>query len=146
MNSLPIERITPRGLMNLDNYAGVAGSTGWVDAGTFHSWLAVVSLGLNSSPSLVIRLEQAKDDAGAEFKDIPGKICTFADAAASQRLFLLNLLGEEMDTAQGYRYFRVRVNVTGGTATWLGAMVLGVDPRFGKAQDDRIPEVVAVVE
>lgn len=146
MHSLPIERITPRGMMNLDNYAGLNGSTNWIDAGAFHSWLVVVALGPNTSPSIAIKLQQAKDSLGAGIKDIPGKTWTHADPATGQRLFLLNLLGEELDIAQGFRYFRPRVDVTGGTATWLGAVALGVDPRFGKAQEDRIPEVLAVVE
>jgi hypothetical protein len=146
MNALPMERITPRGFLSLDNYANLSAAHPWVDAGQFRSWLCVAVLGANSSPSIVVKLQQAKDVLGTGVKDIAGKTYTHADSATGQRLVLINLLNEELDTASGYRYARLRVEVTGGTTTQLTGVMLGCDPRFGKAQDDRISEVLAVVD
>ena len=55
MNALPMERVTPRGFLSLDNYANLSAAHPWVDAGQFRSWLFVAVLGANSSPSRIPR-------------------------------------------------------------------------------------------
>jgi hypothetical protein len=146
MNAQPIEKITPRGFLSLDNYANLSAAHPWVDAGQFRSYLFIAVLGANSSSSVLVNLQQAKDVLGSGAKDISGKTYTHADAATGQRLIVINLQNEELDTILGYRYARLRVEVTGGTTTQLTGLMLGCDPRFGKAQDDRISEVLAVVD
>ncbi|MCY2938797.1 MAG: hypothetical protein NTV55_10620 [Planctomycetota bacterium] len=146
MKALPIENVTARGFLSLDNYANLSAAHAWTDAGQFRSWLFIGVLGANSSPSVLVKVQQAKDILGTGVKDIPGKSYTHADAATGQRIVLINLLNEELDTALGYRFARLRVEVTGGTTTQMTGLMLGCDPRFGRAQDDKLAEVLAVVD
>ena len=87
MKALPIENVTARGFLSLDNYANLSAAHAWTDAGQFRSWLFIGVLGANSSPSVLVKVQQAKDILGTGVKDIPGK--SYTHAAGKPKQFLV---------------------------------------------------------
>lgn len=141
----PFERFFPRSVMTPDNLAGAFGSHAWTDVSQARGFLWVVLCGATDATAMVLRPQQATSQAGSGAKDIPGKVVTVADPATGFRAHTIALLPEEMDTAGGYRYARLRVEVTGGTAVSMASVFLGCDGRFGSLVDDRPAEILAPV-
>jgi hypothetical protein len=145
MRSSISEWFIPKALMPVDNYAGSSAATPLTDIGNFRAWQAVFFLGANSSPSILFKLQQAKDVLGAGMKDVPGKTFTYADPATSQRLVVMSIVDEDLDLANGYKFLRARVEATGGTTTQLWAFLSGFEPLSGSAIDRKGAEVLAAI-
>ena len=146
-------RIAMLGFLSLDNYATLSAAHSWRDINTaktqeraFHSYLAIAILGANSSSQVVFKLQQARDILGTGVKDVPGKSYTHRDVATGQRLYMINLKYNELDTLNGYSHVRLRVEVVGGTTTSMTGLLLGIDPMVGSAEAINLAEVMAVIQ
>lgn len=151
MNFSALETATPRGFLTLDNYAGLSASHPWVNVcstsntgGVFDEWMMLFILGANSSTSITFKLQQAKDGLGAGVKDVPGKVKVFAEPATSQRMFLIGCRSDQLDTANGYKFLRARIEVTGGTTTNITGVLFGFEPVNGTASKHAITEAILV--
>lgn len=129
--------------------ASTAASTvtsGWVYAGNFHKFLAVIDTGvLGASATVDAKLQQASDSSGTGAKDISGKAITqLVKASNDNNQALINLDASDLDNANSFTYFRLSVTV--GTATSVvGGAVYGVNSRFEPASDFNNASVVQVV-
>jgi hypothetical protein len=137
----PFERFFPRAIMAPDNLAGTSGSHPWTDVGLARGYLWVVLAGSTDATGMVLRAQQATTVGGTGAKDIPGKVVAVADAGLDYRAYTISLLPGELDTANGYRFARLRVEVTGGTAVSVATVFLGTEGRFGSMADERPAEV-----
>ena len=148
MNNLASECVGIVGVIDPDAYAAGTVTTGWIKAGDFQRFMATVSAGdLGTNATLDAKLEQASDSTGTGAKDVTGKAITQLTQAGgdSNKQAIINLNPDELDIANGFGYFRLSLTV--GTATSdAGAMVQGVYPRTGGAEDNDATTVAEIVQ
>ena len=135
------------GVIDPDAYAAGSYSSGWVSLAMFHCLLAIVTAGdLGASATLDAKLEQAKDAAGTGAKDIAGKAIAPLTKAGSDdnTQALINLRGDELDVNGGFTHARLTVTV-GTAASDVGAVLLGLHPRYGTASANDADTVVEIV-
>ena len=145
MKILASDFIVPRAILSTDNYANLSAAHPWVtvaSGGQFRSWMVVFQLGNNSSPSITFKVQQAKDVLGTGVKDLTGQSYTHADQTTGHRLFVFRFKSDDLDVNNGFRVLRGRVEVTGGTSTYVSAITYGCEPSVGAAWDNRISEVL----
>lgn len=115
-----------------DAYTANTYTTGWLSMAEYHAAVLLVLAGtLGSSATLDAKIEQAKDSAGAGAKDITGKGITQLTQAGtdSDKMVAVELLAEELDTAN--KYDHIRGSLTVGTATSdAGLLLIRREPRF----------------
>ena len=135
LNAKPSEMIGVVGNIDPDAYAAGTVTTGWIAAKDFQSFVAIVQAGdLGASATLDALLQQASDGSGTGAKAITGKAITQLTQAGtdSNKQVLINLTQGDLDFNNGFRF--VRLSVTLGTAgADFGAVVLGLNPRYGDA-------------
>lgn len=153
MNLSALDLACVRGFLSMDNYSNLAAACPWVNVCSekntgngFEEWLGVFILGANSSPSITFKLHQAKDVLGTGVKDVAGKTYTFADPATNQRLVLINCRSSELDTQNGYKFIRLRIEVTAGTTTNISALLFGFEQSTNSAITHNISEVVGLIK
>ena len=118
-------------------------TTGWIAAKDFFSFLAIIAVGsLGASAAVDAKLEQAKDDAGTDAKDIDGKAIT--QIAANDVQALINVLPEELDVNEDFTHFRLSMTVSTASSDSAG-LVLGLTPRYGNASANDIASVAEIV-
>lgn len=120
----------------------------YVDASEFANYAAIIMAGtLGSSATLDAKLVQATDGSGTDVKDITDKAITQLTQASpddSDKQSIINLKPEELDLANDFTHFALSVTV--GTATSdIGAVVLGLDPRYGPASDNDLASVAEII-
>ena len=125
--------------------AGTA-TTGWVSVANHHGLLAVVQTGvLGNLATVDAKLQQATDSTGAGAKDVAGRAITqIVKATGDNKQALINLKPEELDSVNGFGFVRVALTV-GVAASFTGAQLLGVNPRFAPADAGNQAAVVQVV-
>lgn len=108
-------------LDTIDPVSQAAGTitTGWISASAFERFLAVVHTGvMGASGTVDAKLQQAQDNAGTGAKDITGKaIAQIVKATGDNKQAEINMRADELDTNNGFNYFRLSVTV--GTAASL---------------------------
>lgn len=136
------------GVIDPDAYAAGTYTTGWIDMAKLFAVLAVIMAGdLGASATLDAKFQQATDGAGTGAKDVTGSsIAQLTQAGADDnKQVLINLTPADLDFNHGYRFVRLSLTV-GAAASDVGAVVIGLDPRFGAATDNdsaTVDEVVA---
>ncbi len=116
----------------LDNIAPIsqgAGTvtSGWVSAANFERFAAIILTGvLGASATLDGKLQQATDSGGTGVKDVTGTSLTqILKASGDGKQAVINLRAEQLDTANGFGFFRLSLTV-GTAASLIGATILGV--------------------
>lgn len=121
----------------------------YVDASEFANFMATVMAGtLGSSATLDAKLVQATDGSGTDVKDITGKAITQLTQASpddSDKQAVINLKPEELDLANDFTHFALSLTVAVATSD-VGAIVHGLDPRYGPANDQDLASVAEIVE
>jgi hypothetical protein len=146
-NILPSHRAAIVGAIDPDAYAASAVSSGWIKAADFHDYMAAVMVGTMATNSTVdAKLQQATDGSGTGVKDITGKAITQLTEAGtdSDKQAIINLRQEELDINNGFTHFRLTVTVA-VAASDAGAVVLGMEPRYGPASDNDAASVDEIV-
>lgn len=143
----PSDRVAVVGIIDPDAYSASTVTTGWIAAKDFEKWLAIVQAGdLGTSATVDAKLEQATDGSGTGAKDITDKAITQLTKAGTDdnKQALINLSNEELDVANGFTHFRLSMTVA-TAACDAGAVVLGLNPRFGPASDNDLASVDEIV-
>jgi hypothetical protein len=146
INFKPSQRSSLVGVIAPISAAAVQTSA-WIDATTFHNFLATIGLGVVGAAATVDgKLQQATDNAGTGAKDVPGKaIVQFTKANADDgKTALINLKQEELDFANGFKFFRLSITPTVAASLIYGD-VRGFDPRYGVATDGDLATVAQVL-
>jgi hypothetical protein len=142
MRYIPEDIIVPWAYLLNDNYANLSTSTSWQKVEKFRSFLAVFALGANGATSITFKIQQAKDVLGSSAKDLANQSYTLANPATTHRLIVFRFISSDLDTANGYRTVRLRLEVTGGTSTYVSGVLYGCDPIEGSAWTNKIVEVL----
>lgn len=147
-NALASEQVAVVGRIDPDATGASTVTSGWIAVEDFYNFAAIVQTGtLGTSATVDAKLEQATDSSGTSAKDITGKAITQLTQAGtdqSDKEAIINLKADEVDLANDFTHFRLSVTV--GTATSdLGAIVLGVNPRYAPASDNDIAGVDEIV-
>lgn len=118
-------------------------TTPWIDATTFHNFMALLKTGvLGASATVDAKFQQATDNAGTGAKDVTGKAITqLVKADNDNDQVTMDLKQENLDFNNGFKFFRLSVTV-GTAASLVDASVLGLDPRYGFATDNDAATVV----
>lgn len=118
-------------------------TSGWMDATTFHNYMAILKSGtLGASATVDAKLQQASDSGGTGAKDVTGKAITqLVKASNDNNQVTIDLKQEDLDFANGFKFFRLSVTV-GTAASLVDATILGLDPRYGLATDNDATTVV----
>lgn len=146
-NLLPSMRAAVAATIDPDVYTAAAYSSDWVDMATFESIMAVVMAGtLGTSATLDAKLQQATDGSGTGVKDITGKAITQLTEAGtdSDKQAIINCRSDELDVNNGFTHVRLTMTVAVATSD-AGAIVLGLDPRYGPASDNDLATVDEIV-
>jgi hypothetical protein len=114
-----------------------AKTSGWIDATVFHNYMAVIATGVIAASGTVdAKIQQATDSSGTGAKDVTGKAITQLTQAASgsSKQALINLKQEDLDIANGFKFFQLSVTPATAAALIMAA-VFGFDARYGAASD-----------
>jgi hypothetical protein len=135
-------------LATIDPAAQAVGTvtTGWISVANHHGFLSLVQTGvLGTSATVDAKLQQALDSSGTSAKDITGKAITqIVKATGDNKQALINVKPEELDTVNGFGFFRLSVTV-GVAASQTSAQVIGLNPRFAPADASNQAAVVQVI-
>jgi len=146
-NTIGSDRSAVAGIIDPDATGAGTVTTGWISMADFGRIMAVVMAGtLGASATLDAKLEQATDGSGTGAKDITGKAITQLTKAGSDddKQAVINCHQSELDLENSFTH--VRLSMTVGTATSdVGAVVLGLDPRYGPASDNDLASVAEIV-
>jgi hypothetical protein len=142
----PSQRVSIVGAIDPQS-ASTAKTSAWIDATTFHNYLAAITVGaLGASATVDAKIQQATDASGTGAKDVTGKAITQLTKAGTDdnKQVLINLKQEDLDINGAFKFFQL--SITPATAASLiQAVVLGVDPRYGAATDNDATTVDEVV-
>ncbi len=141
------EQVAVVGRIDPDVTVASTVTSGWIAASKFHRFMAVVMAGtLGASATLNAKLEQATDSSGTGAKDITGKAITALTQAGTDddKDAIINLRPDELDLDNSFTHFRLSCTVAVATSD-MGAIVLGVGPRTGPAQDNDAASVDEIV-
>jgi hypothetical protein len=121
-------------------------TTAWLDATTFMKFMAAINAGvLGAAATVDAKLQQATSNAGAGVKDVAAKAITqMVKATDDGKQVVINLKQEDLDFANGFKWFRLSITV-GTAASLISALVVGLDPRYGPATDNDAATVKEVV-
>jgi hypothetical protein len=121
-------------------------TSGWVDMRDFFALLAVLNIGVIGAGGTVdVKIEQATDAAGAGAKQVGNLAAAqIVKAGGDNRQAAINVRQEDLDKNNGFRFVRVSVTV-GGAASFLSAMLVGFDARYGAGSANQINTVAQTV-
>jgi hypothetical protein len=123
------------GVIDPDAYAAGTVTTGWIDIQDYFTLLGVIFAGdLGSSATVDAKFQQATDSSGTGVKDVTGSAITQLTQAGTDdnKQALINLSSADLDYNNGFRYVRLSMTVATATSD-AGAVVIGLDPRYGAA-------------
>lgn len=137
---------SPVGAIDPASYNAGAQTSAWIKADKFHKYLATVQTGvLGASATLDVKFQQASAADGTGAKDITGKAAAqLVKASHDNKQITLALTPSELDYKNGFHWFRLSATV-GTAASIFGAVIHGIDPKFGPASTQDAASVVEVV-
>jgi hypothetical protein len=135
VNQLPSEGIAVIGAISPQGIAATTvTSATWFDISGFNQALLIAAVGNTDHTSLTFKLTQATSSAGANSKDITGKINAPLVAADDNGKVLINVRPDELDAnaAVPFKYVGISITAAGGTvATIISCLLLGINPKVG---------------
>lgn len=148
INQKPSDRVAVAATIDPDATGASTVTSDWVSMADFGSLLAIIEVGtLGTNATVDAKLRQATDSSGTGAKDITGKAITQITQAGSDQSdtqAVINLFADELDVNNSFTH--AQLSITVGTATSdVGGMVLGLDPRYGKASDSDLASVGEIV-
>lgn len=125
--------------------ATTAKSTGWIDASKFGQLVGVALAGAITG-TVDAKFQQATSAAGAGAKDVAGRAITQIAATGDNKQALVNLRPDQhLDIDNGFRYVRFTITPTGGTTNLLGGAVFGGELRDTPAGGQDATSVAEIV-
>lgn len=144
----PSEICAVLGTIDPDAYAAAAYTSDWCDIGKFKKIMAIVMVGtLGASATVDAKLQGATDSSGTGATDLTGKSITQLTQAGTDddKQVIIEVDAAEVQ-GQNSAFTHVAVVVTVGTAASdMGAVVLGLEPRFGPANNNDLASVDEIV-
>lgn len=139
----PSQRVGIVGVISPVSQGAGTAASGWIDATTFHNFMAILQSGvLGASATLDAKIQQATDNAGAGAKDVTGKAITqIVKASGDNKQVTIDLKQEDLDFNNGFKFFQVSMTVATAASLISGA-VLGFDARYGFGTDNDAASVV----
>ncbi len=142
MESWPHERAVVVGKIDPANANNSTVNTDYVDMSKFHEALFIFQLGsVDNTVDCLVRESTNTSDGGGQ--TLSGKTATQLVASDDNKIVMISVKSEEM--SNGYRYLRGRMTVGNGTTNIIGAIALGLRPRFAPASDDKLAAVAQIV-
>jgi hypothetical protein len=121
-----VEKIVPQSVAAAGN-----ATSGWVSADSAPDFLAVINTGALGGGTVTPTFEQATDNAGTGAKAISGWDAGAALSANNAQSIVMNPAGAlKLDTANGFKFFRLKLSNVGGTGALVSASLHGVLPRY----------------
>lgn len=147
-NALPSELAAVVATVDPDALTATTHDSDWVDMGDFEQAMVLVMAGtLGTNATFAAAVRQATSAAGAGAKAITGKSITTLTQASpddSDKQAIVNVRGSDLDVANGFRYISVRITVATATSDG-GALILGINPKYGPAYDRDLASVAEIV-
>ena len=146
---LPTEEVTLVGVIDPVSKTPGTASTAWISAATHGAFQAILLAGtIAATASLNAKLQQATDSSGTGAKDITGKAITQLGGTDDNKQAIINLKPEDLDTNNGYTYFRLLVTEADSASphvalALIAGLVQGLYARFAPAaQKATVAQVV----
>ncbi|MET4170973.1 hypothetical protein ABIB99_002055 [Bradyrhizobium sp. LA6.1] len=139
----PSQRVGIVGFISPVSQAAGTVTSGWMDATTFHNFMAVLKTGvLGASATVDAKLQQATDNTGTGAKDVTGKAITqLVKASNDNNQVTIDLKQEDLDFNGAFKWFRLSVTVA-AAASLIDATIFGFDARYGFGTDNDAASVV----
>jgi len=148
VNTLGSEQAAVVATIDPDVLPAATYTSDYVEAALFANFIATIMAGtLGASATVDAKLVQATDSGGTGKKDITGKAITQLTQASpddSDKQAIINLKPEELDVNNDFTHFALELTVATATSDG-GAIIQGLDPRFGPASDNNLASVAEVV-
>lgn len=140
----PTEQYAVVATLNPDAYTASSRTTDYVNMEFFHQISAILQAGtLGATGTLNAKILQATSSTGAGAVTVAGKAITALTTADNGKLAIINLKTEEMNVVGGFSFAALRV-VSVATSDW-GAIVLGLNPRYGPASANDLSDVDEII-
>jgi hypothetical protein len=145
-NLNPSARVAIAGIIAPQQAAAGTVTSAWIDMRTFFEVLATLNVGvIGAGGTIDAKIEQATDAAGTGAKAVAGLAITqLVKAGGDNRQVAINLRQEDMDKNGGFRFVRLSATV-GVAATFLSAMLIGFDARYGSGSTNQSTTVAETV-
>ena len=145
-NLNPSARVAIAGVIAPAQAAAGTYTTGWLDMRTFWSVLAIINTGvLGAGGTIDAKVEQATSAAGAGAKNVVGSAITqIVKATGDNKQVEINLVPADLDKNGGYKFARLSLTV-GTAASFVSALLVGVDARYGAASANQASTVTETV-
>ena len=149
MNPLPSEKVAILGTIDPDVTTASTVVSDYGSMADFESIMFVLTVGtLGASATIDAVVQQATDSGGTGAKNLTTSKAitqmTQAGTDQSDTQVVINVRAEDLDMANSFDH--VAISVTVGTATSdIGAVVLGLNPRYAPASDNDIASVGEIV-
>lgn len=121
-------------------------TTGWISMNTFKAMQALIITGvLGASATVDAKLQQATDSSGTGAKDVTGTAITqVVKASGDNKQVAINVRQRDLDKNNGFAFVRLSLTV-GTAASYVSAVLLGLDPSYGPASANQAASVVQTV-
>ena len=149
MNPLPSEKVAVLGTIDPDVYTAATYVSDYCSMEKFESMMVTIMAGtLGASATIDAVIKQATDSSGTGVKNLTTSKAitqmTQAGTDQSDTQAVINVRAEDLDMANNFDHIAVSVAV--GTATSdMGALVVGLNPRYAPASDNDIASVGEIV-
>ena len=121
--------------------------TDWTDVSKFQQYMAIVHVGnINSVGVVSAKWRQATSNTGAGVKDVTTFTNTITNLTATDdnKQVIINLPSVSLlDTAGGFKFLALGLKYTAQAV--IGALILGLEPNYGPANDHDVASVDEVV-
>lgn len=108
-----------------DNLAGASGSHVWqLVEPSSKQYMWFISVGESDATGMVLNPQQATSIGGTGAKSISGKVVTVASPGDDFKLYTVAFTPDDLDAVNGYKYVRMRVQVTGGTTVMVSTVLV----------------------
>jgi hypothetical protein len=108
--------------------AAANATSGWIDAGQAPNFVVNAQLGALGGGTVTLSIEQASDNTGTGAKAAAGP--GTPSSAANNATLTTNVRPEQLDQANGFRYFRAKLANVGGTGALVSAVIQSGGPRY----------------
>lgn len=127
------------GFFPAQSVIGTTTTSGRVKLGPFHSYGCYITVGQNGA-NLDAKIVQYDAASGGNSKDLPDGAITRLTSGDDSVIVVIEFDGQNFDTDNGYLWWAL--SVTTSSASFIGAIFLGVYPRDGEAIEDQTSDVV----
>jgi len=133
-NLLPSMRFALAAMIQPDSLAPSTVSTTWVSMVDYENIVGLMAVNdIAATATVDMKIEQAKDDAGTDAKDVDGKVIVQLDDTKDQTQKMINCRADELDVNNDFTHVRLSVTVATAACDVVG-MILGFDPRSYPAE------------